>query len=488
MNVLKSKPFIFGSSILLIATLYFLGGRTSGPATENKSISTDIALKRSFDVEVRSVGELEASRSNMISSSLRGDQGKIIQLIADGTYVKPGELLIKLDPTPFEEAIEEQRIAIREQECKEKALEQSLECEICQTEHERQTAEFEVRTAKLELDKIVKGDGPQELARLQSVMQKAFIRYEEFNSYSADLIELENQGFLNSSELIQAKKKLSEEKESYEIAKLEHDTVVNYVLPMRIEKATTSLLRADSKLEEAIHLGSLKVAKAKAVLEHAQQELIERKALLQNSYAILAQTEIKAPAPGIVVHREEFRSGQRRKPRIGDVVMRNQPLLDLPDLDSMVVKTKVREVDLFKISIGKPALISVDAYPNLLLKGKVLSIGVLAITDPTKMGEEKFFDVVVELEQGDPRLRPGMTSRVVIQADKIRDQLTIPVYAVFEKNNQPFCYVVKKDKFALCPVILGASNEHYVEIKSGVLEFEKVSLQLPPKHTILPEL
>src|SRR5690348_7956857 len=63
-------------------------------------------LKRSYAIDVHTVGELEAASSISISSSIRGDQGKLIWLISDGAYVKPGELLIRMDPTPFEEKIE----------------------------------------------------------------------------------------------------------------------------------------------------------------------------------------------------------------------------------------------------------------------------------------------------------------------------------------------------------------------------------------------
>ena len=58
----------------------------------------------------------------------------------------------------------------------------------------------------------------------------------------------------------------------------------------------------------------------------------------------------------------------------------------------MIVKTKVREIDLHKIAIGKEALIEVDAYPELQLKGFVSSIGILAVSDGGRSSDEKFFD------------------------------------------------------------------------------------------------
>ncbi len=163
-------------------------------------------IRRHLLVEIKTVGELEAARSMIIASSIKGDLGKIINLIADGVTVQPGEVLIKMDTSPFEEKIEKLQAQIKEQEACFKALEHALEWEKSQAEHENSTAAYEVETAQLELDKIVYGDGPQETSRLKGVMQKAWLKYEELNAYSHDLMELEAQGFLNPVEVKQAQK------------------------------------------------------------------------------------------------------------------------------------------------------------------------------------------------------------------------------------------------------------------------------------------
>ena len=487
MNTHK-KLWAASGVILLLAILYTLFLTSDSSQINDGSTVTEKAAFRTFDIEVRTVGELEAARSTLIMSPIRGDQGKIIHLIEDGTYVKPNDLLVKLDPTPYEEIIVELEASIRDQECKVKALQQALESEICQNEHELKTCEYEVRTANLEIEKIIKGDGTQEIARLKSIMQKATIRYEEIQGYSKELQDLENEGFLSTSELLQAKKKLKDEEESYEIAKLEYDSFINYVHPMRIEKANTVLKRASTKLEELSRIGAIKIIRDEALLEHAQGELQDLHQQLQNAKAVLRLTDIKAPAPGIVVLKEEFRNGQKRKPRIGDQVIRNQAILDLPDLDSMIVKTKVREADLYKIGIGKTAVISLDAYPQLHITGKVLSIGVLALTDINKMGDEKYFDVRIGLDKGDPQLRPGMTARAVILAGQVKNELAIPIHSVFEKDHVHFCYIKKDNFYTKRPITLGVSNEFWTEIKDGLDEGDEVCLSMPLKNSITNDL
>lgn len=448
-------------------------------SSSKKDIPTVKVEKRSFDIDVKTVGELEAAKSTIIASSVRGDQGKIIYLVQDGVYVKPGDILIRMDPTPFEEKIQKLKSQIHEQEAQVVNQEQTLEWEKAQAAHENMAALFEIEAAMLELDKIVQGDGPMETAKLKGAMQKALMKYEELNSYAGELLSLENEGFLNPSEIKQAQKKLEEEKEAYEASKMQYESYITHVYPMQIKKAEMSLKKAESKKDDVAKTGKYKVTRAEALLEQALANLKYYKNQLREEERELQLTEIKAPSPGMVVHREDYRSGQRRKPRVGDVLVKNQPLLDLPDLEKMIVKTKVREVDLYKAAIGIKATIQVDAYPQLSFSGTVDSIGVLALSDMTRTSEEKYFEVRVALDHSDERLRPGMTSRVTMHAQHIENVLAIPLHAIFDEKKKNFCYIAKKFNFERKEIGVGACNDQWAEVTSGLHEGDTVCLLNP---------
>lgn len=462
-------------SVFSLAAVFW----TARPLSSSPSVLTAQAQRRNFSVEVKTVGELEAARSTIIASSIKGDLGKIIYLVPDGITVEPGQVLVKMDPTPFEEKLEKLKLQIKEQEANLITLKQTLEWEKSQAEHEKKTAVYEVETAQLELEKIVHGDGPQEISRLKAAMQKSWLKYDELNGYSNDLIALQEQGFLNPSELKQAQKRLAEEQEAYEMSKLQYESYVNHVYPMLVKKAETHLKRAKLKQEEIAKTGLYKVAKAKALLHQAKQLLKDYYVQLSEGEKELAQSQILAPASGMVVHRDEFRSGQKRKPRVGDILVKNQALMDLPDFSSMVVKTRVREVDLYKVDKGKLATITVDAYPNLAFKGTVSHIGVLALPDSGRSSEEKYFEVRLALEDVDLRLRPGMTTRVVIHAQQAHDVLSIPLYAVFEEDKQLYCYVKGESNCEKRQVQTGMSNEQWMQITEGLMEDETVYLFNP---------
>ena len=460
----------------LLAVVLSAQGWTAGAAED---VAHARVRRESFEVWVRVVGGLEAARSTVISSEVRGDRGKIIYLVEDGARVEKGDVLVRLDPTPFEEDVSKFKAKVRENEAIVTAYEQALELEKNQAEREVKTAGFELRVAKLNLQKLEKGDGPLEIAKLEGAMRDAQRQYQEKAGYIKDLEDLEKKGYSNPAEITQAKAKAEEALQAYNVAKRQYESYRNYILPSLLETARAQVERRKMELEQTKKAVVFKVGKALAALKRARRELENAQASLKRAEAELKKTVIRAPIPGLVVLKEMHRGGQRRKPRVGDTVWQNQPILFLPDVSSMVVKTQVREVDLHKVGRGKPALIRVDAYPDKLLTGKVESIGVLAERRREAQGGEKYFNLTVSIKDKDPRLRPGMTARVEILADRVESALVVPLHAVFEQDGRKFSYVGVGDGYEMREVALGRYNEDVVEIKRGLKEGELVSLVRP---------
>jgi len=483
MSKVKIILGVLGIQLLVVITTSMID--LSPKSNFDQDVFTVPVIKRSYPIEVHTVGELEAARSISISCAIRNEQPKVIELVGDGTNVNENELLVKIDPTPYEKRVEDLNSTIKDIESQIIQLENALAWDIEQEKHEAKASEYEIETAELELNKIVSGDGPLETARLFASMQKAEVKFNELNSFVDDLKILEEQDLLNPTEIRQTQKKLQEEKENYENAKLQYDSYVKHVFPMQVKKGETALKRMLNKQEESKKNSTYKIAKSQVSLAQIQQQLVDAKRQHKDACNELTMTEIRAPSPGMVVLKDDYRAGQKRKPRVGDILVRNQGILDLPDMSSMIVKTKVREIDLYKVEIGKNACIEVDAYPNLLFEGKVIFIGILAISDAARPGDEKSFEVKVALDNTDPRLRPGMTSRVTIHAGKVEDTLSIPIHAVFEKNKQHYCYIAAKKYYVQQPIEIGMNNEQWVAVLAGLKENDRICLSIPEEATII---
>lgn len=412
----------------------WIGVRLFMPGHTDADPQLVLAKPVSFNITVNTIGALDAERSHVVSSTIKGDRGKIVHIIDEGAFVKTGDVLIKFDSAHFEAEMLRLAGELRSREASFEARKQLLEWEKSQAGGAIATAEFDVQDAKQE--------------------------YSRYVSYIKDMEELGRKGWQYPNEIFQAKKKA--------------------------EQLFSKQQRHETSFEQIKKESVFKIAAAMAELTKAKNEIETTKIALDDIKEELKKAVVQAPFQGIVVHYEMQRDNQKRKPRVGDTVWQNQPLLYLPDISSMIVKTLVREVDLHKITKGRKASIQVDAYPKLVLAGQVTSIGVLA-SDGGEAGKgEKYFQVVVAIHSENPDLRPGMTARVAIHIDTVQDILAVPVQAVFSEGANKYCYVRKGQNVKKVTVEIGRQNEDYAEIVAGLKSGDLVSLIKPAGDEVKP--
>lgn len=479
----NKKIRIILAAVALVAGLLTWRALRHDPAAP-APVLTALAETGDIAVEVRTVGELDAAGSLVVSSAVRGDRGKIIEMVEDGASVDAGDILIRLDPSVFEEEVLRLRSRVIELEAMATAQEHLLEWEKNQAEREISRAESDLHVAGLELRRLELGEGPKELARLEADVRKAEDDFEKKRGYLKALNELKNRGFSNPTEIEQIGKVIADAQQLYRMAEMQFTSYRDHLLPVQVEKAKAAVAAAEINLEQVKRGGGYKIGQAVAALDKSEQEREAARQNLQKAQEELAATIIRAPGPGMVVFAEQVRETGRRKPRIGDQVWQNQPLVYLPDVSRMIVNTQVREIDLHKIDIGKPVSLRVDAYPQLHLTGKVASIGILADARENARQSGKYFKVAITVDQSDARLRPGMTTRVVILCDAVKDVLTAPVYAIFSEGDRFFAYVDVRASFEKREVLLGLQSDHRVQIRTGLSPGDVIALSEPPAPEI----
>jgi HlyD family secretion protein len=260
-------------------------------------------------------------------------------------------------------------------------------------------------------------------------------------------------------------------------------------------KAELSHRQATEKLETQKIVDGAEVKKRELEISRCQRELDKAKRDLEG-------TTIKAAKPGLVVYGKTWRGERPEKIRVGDEVWGGVNVISLPDLTRMQVKTAVNEVDVDKLQKGQPAFIKLDALPEPTFNGKITSIASLG---REKEGEKnvKVFDLVLEIEEQDSRLKPGMTatSQVVVETipprpqakpDSVRQPgaeevaatsmplpLFVPLDAVFEKEGKTVVYRMNNGKPEAREVKLGKKNENYVIIEEGLSPDDRIALRDP---------
>jgi len=185
---------------------------------------------------------------------------------------------------------------------------------------------------------------------------------------------------------------------------------------------------------------------------------------------------IKAPTPGIaIVHKSHM---TRNKYQVDDGVWPGWSMIGLPDLTQMKAQVQVNEIDIAKIEVGQETKITLDAYPDTSFTGKVSEIAILA-HNKSRDVKVKVFDVTVLLDHSDDRLLPGLTVSCDIMVDRVGDVLSVPLAAVFERDEQTVVFVRSGRGFETRKVQLGAENDTHVVVEDGLSEGDEIALADP---------
>ncbi|MFA5859591.1 MAG: efflux RND transporter periplasmic adaptor subunit [Elusimicrobiota bacterium] len=194
----------------------------------------------------------------------------------------------------------------------------------------------------------------------------------------------------------------------------------------------------------------------------------------------LTQTDVYAPAEGLVVYEEVRVSGTRtEKVKPGDTVWRGQAIMSIPDLSKMSVIAEVNEVDLSKIQINDDCVIRIDAYPDQRFYGKVTRCENL-VKDSVFTTGTKIVEVQIIIDGTNTILKPGMTAGIDIITNRLSQVVYVPINAVFEdESGQYYCQVSSGTQFIKRTVVTGDSNNDNIVILDGIKEGEKVALSNP---------
>ncbi|MCP4154869.1 MAG: efflux RND transporter periplasmic adaptor subunit [bacterium] len=479
-NLIKNKPFYFILAIVFITVTLLAVFFKESPA--GKEIPLVPARLQPFGIDIDAVGQLDSVNAVTVSSELK-EEVKIIYLVDDGARVKKNDILVKFGTKKFEEAFFALSAKVKEWQSLVNARKQLLEWEKNQSKREIETAGFDFKVAKLEQQKLEKGDGPLELSRLEGELLEKKSKCDDLKAYIKDLKTLTAKGYQYPAELSQSEKKLARALKEHKVAVQKYDSYKNFYLPTAIETAKARAQRAKMIIDRTRKGTGFKVGKALAECKKSLQELEDYKRQLSEAQTAMDKTTVRSPQTGLVVLKESYLKGDFRKPRVGDVVIKNQPIMFLPDISAMKVKVLIREVDLNKLRIGKRVEVSVDAYPELELTGKLSFIGALAEQRREVKGGEKYFKVDISVNENEELLRPGMTARVrIIVREEGKERLLLPIHAIFHEEGRNYVYVAGTGDFLRREVKLGLQNFEQVEILSGVLKGERVALVKPVSY------
>ena len=315
------------------------------------------------------------------------------------------------------------------------------------------------------------------------------------------LVEVDNSEGLLQLEIIEKNLKLSEI--SYKEAKLNYqksmDTyhITLQLLDINTQKAeestesaldsledaeekgeSSSISQAESSYKQALlsqsttywnNLSSLQSAEAqmesaKDNLNQAGIQLELARMDMESANKDLSDYILYAPYDGIVTS-SGFEAGNQNGGNSISIIS-----------DNFLIDATIGETDISKISEYDEAYITLDAYPDDQLLGKVEKIIPVTVED----GNITSFEIIVKFnDAGDIKIYYGLSASVDIVIEKAEDILYVPIQAVYTENGKSYVDLLVSEQVdsenmeqsvKKVEVTTGINDYSYIEIKSGLKE------------------
>jgi HlyD family secretion protein len=159
------------------------------------------------------------------------------------------------------------------------------------------------------------------------------------------------------------------------------------------------------------------VGAAAATVTQAEAQMNQKAATLRVAQTNLNYTVIRSPIDGTVVARNvdvgQTVAASLQAPTIFTIAQ---------DLSKMLVYTKTDESDVGHIKPGKQVSFKVDAFPKETFHGTVTQVRM----NPTTVQNVVTYDTMIEFENPELKLFPGMTAYVTIPVATVQSVLKVP--------------------------------------------------------------
>ncbi len=356
-------------------------------------------------VTVEATGELEADATIALSFQAGGMVSALY--IEEGAFVEEGQAIAMLEN-------ERERVAVANAEVALNIAELQLDDLLEVSDDDIRLAEARIQAARdsygFTANQITTEDIRQAELQYQQA-QSALEAAQEARIFGGGDMNVDfdddddiDGGNLEGVQLLEAQ--IGEASFNAEIARLNLENLRTVNNP-NLGAAGATIEQAEAELARVL-AGPSEFAVTSAELVVQAQENALRQASVNYERTVLF-----APTSGYVTA-FDIEPGQR--------VGRSEPVMRLVDIDPLLIKVEIDEIDLRQLRVGMSADIELDALPGQFFGGELLSIA------PT--GEERagvvIYEADVALNEDIRGLRPGMTATATILVEEASDALLVP--------------------------------------------------------------
>ena len=232
------------------------------------------------------------------------------------------------------------------------------------------------------------------------------------------------------------------------------------------------LAQIDPSIFEAqVAQGSANVYNAQANLQKIKSILINdektynrNKSLYERNF--ISKSEVDLAETTYNSDKAQIASAQAQIAQASAALRNNQTNLRYT---RMQIDTNVAEADIGKVQLNQDVEYTLDGYPDMTFKGKVKQIRIT----PTTVQNVVTYDVVVNVDNKDLKLKPGMTANVSIISSKKKNILMIPNSGLRFTPNTDEDAPKYKDQGIW---ILKNKEPERIKIKTGISDGENIEI------------
>jgi len=235
-------------------------------------------------------------------------------------------------------------------------------------------------------------------------------------------------------------------------------------------------------------------------------QIVEARGIPISGNATTQIARVTSPMNGVVI---------KRGVELGDTITSGVSsfnagtvVFTVADLNSLIIRVNLNEVDIAKVKVGQTVRIALDAYPQKTFTGKVRFVAPAA----ELLEKIKVFKVEITLDDLSDSYRTGMSANVEILGEKRDKALSLPLEALQRKDGQTVVYRLKaglkpedykrakdglagrgkftwlsehwKDYFEPVSVKAGLATLERVEVLSGLKDGDQVCLEDPTRKKV----
>jgi HlyD family secretion protein len=391
----KNQLMLGGAALIVLGGVayYFFGNQSSAPQYMTAKVE-----RGNLRNTVTATGTLQAVTTVQVGSQA---SGTLSALNADfNSIVNKGQVIAQLDPSVPKAQVDSARANLQQARA---ALQQSI-ASVAGSRAGVSDAQAKAMAANSTVQNNQSGvsSAQANLAVLKAQLDdaQAFLKQQEYLMKSGVIAQ-------RDYDLANTSLKTAEARYNQANAQL------NQAVLSEKSSAGSGIAQSQAQVQQS----QAQVQQSQAQVQQAQAQVQQAEAALRLAEVNLEHTTITSPIDGVVVSRDV---------NVGQTVAASLSAPTLftiaKDLTQMQVIANIDQADIGLVEQAKSVKFSVDAFPGKDFDGKLQQMRL----NPQNVQNVVTYNVVIDVNNPEQKLKPGMTANLTITIDERNNVLKVP--------------------------------------------------------------